>query len=490
VTAYSPRSVSSSPLEAVDGHEVYDVFTPTHPARLNFVERGEVNDQLVDALRTPGKQLIVYGESGSGKSSLLLKKLEETYPDHVTTRCHASMTFDQLLLSAFDKLDRYYVESRVRSTGREIKGGLSAEFARIRASVEAAASSSLTESMARVTPPQLTVQRLGEFMGEQELCWLIEDFHKMPTAQKVPLAQSLKVFSDLGTDYPHVKIIAVGATETAREVVEYDSDIRNRVSELLVPLMTDTEIARIVSSGATLLNVDMSALSTVIVQYSVGMPSVCHQLALNACLEKGIERTMAEEFIFEDVDFVPAAQRYVREASDTLKSTFDKALTSQKVRRYDNRRLILMSLARGKQSGMPYSDILDDIRRQYPQYPASNLTKYLTELQGSFRGSIIRKASDGRFRFTDPIFHTYAQVIFDIRPVERWTVLTDKNVMEVMFETVKSFTISLRSSEGIDIEPVESWTPSGTSGTTADGSHERAQTDTDSGTDPPNISGN
>ena len=49
-----------------------DVFTPTTPAKFAFVERQALNDQLVDALRTPGKQVVVYGPSGSGKTTLLV----------------------------------------------------------------------------------------------------------------------------------------------------------------------------------------------------------------------------------------------------------------------------------------------------------------------------------------------------------------------------------------------------------------------------------
>ena len=46
------------------------------------------------------------------------------------------------------------------------------------------------------------------------MCWVVEDFDKMPAAQKVPFAQSLKIFSDISTDYPDVKTVTIGATET------------------------------------------------------------------------------------------------------------------------------------------------------------------------------------------------------------------------------------------------------------------------------------
>ena len=47
------------------------IFTPSSPAIQNFVEREtSVNNQITDALRTTGKQIVVYGHSGSGKTTL------------------------------------------------------------------------------------------------------------------------------------------------------------------------------------------------------------------------------------------------------------------------------------------------------------------------------------------------------------------------------------------------------------------------------------
>jgi ABC-type uncharacterized transport system fused permease/ATPase subunit len=114
-----------------NAHSIYSVFTPTTPARLNFVPRKQVNDQLVDALRTPGKQLVIYGETGSGKSTLLSKKLEELYSGHITTRCHASLTFDQLLLDGFDQLDEYYIEGKNTTADRRMSASIVANFSRI-----------------------------------------------------------------------------------------------------------------------------------------------------------------------------------------------------------------------------------------------------------------------------------------------------------------------------------------------------------------------
>jgi ABC-type lipoprotein export system ATPase subunit len=75
----------------VEVYRTRDVFTPTTPARVAFVERNTVNDRLVNALTTPGKQIVVYGHSGSGKTTLLVNKLNQVYEQHLTTRCMKGM---------------------------------------------------------------------------------------------------------------------------------------------------------------------------------------------------------------------------------------------------------------------------------------------------------------------------------------------------------------------------------------------------------------
>ena len=97
-----------------------DVFTPASPAKIAFVEREKINNKLVSALKMPGKQIIVYGHSGSGKTTLLVNKLKQLYENHITTRCMKGLTFDQLLIDAFDQLDRYFVAEKQKSLSSSI----------------------------------------------------------------------------------------------------------------------------------------------------------------------------------------------------------------------------------------------------------------------------------------------------------------------------------------------------------------------------------
>ena len=391
---------------------VFEVFTPTTQARVNFVERDAVNNRLVDALRTPGKQIVMYGESGSGKSTLLQRKLEQLYESHITTRCSAASTFASILLDTFDQLDTHYVESRSSGTSAAKKSSLRVDLAKIKAAYEQQVGSSTGSTTKRAVPLQLTTQRLAELMGMENLCWIIEDFHKVPAQEKVPLAQAFKIFSDMGAQYPALRIVAIGATDAAREVVEYDREMANRVAEILVPLMTDAELITILDNGAQLMNCSLETLKSDIVRFSSGLPSVCHHLALNACLSAGLEVEAADMQVLGNDHLKEAISRYVDESSDTVKGVFDQALRRYRIRKYDNCRMILAAVARGGPNGMQNGEIYSAIREDHPEYPQSNLTTYLRELTSEDRGRILTQGVDGRYRFAEPLYYAYAQALF------------------------------------------------------------------------------
>lgn len=389
-------------------HSAYLVFTPTTQATLNFVERPAVNDQLVDALRTPGTQVIVYGETGSGKSTLLKNKLDQLYEGHITTACTSETTFDQLMLSAFDSISPYFLASIQASTEVTIAAGLGAVFHGIKAGVDATNRTSQSETSTRAVPIQLTPERLGEFLGELGQCWVIEDFHKVAPDEKQKLAQCLKVFCDLAQRYQYTKIVAIGATATAREVIQYDPEMANRVGEIEVPLMTDAEITAIIEGGEKYLNVDFSAIRDSIIAYSMGVASICHQLCLNICTSNDVYSTANPRVSFDDSHLQIALKKYVRDTSDTLKSHFDVALKRYRVVKYDNARLILSALVTFPFSGALFGEILTKIREDVPDYPTGGLTNYLQRLQLASNGGIVRCDHENRYRFVDAFHHLYA----------------------------------------------------------------------------------
>ena len=131
----------------------------------------------------------------------------------------------------------------------------------------------------------------------------------------------------MAIDYPELKLVAIGAVGTARQVVEYDNEMNNRVAEIFVPYMNNYEIELIINTGEKLLNLKYpSSVKDKIIRYSCGLPSICHQLCLNICTGRGIYKTSKDKFYFKNEDFDNAIEKFVEEKSDTFKANFDRAV--------------------------------------------------------------------------------------------------------------------------------------------------------------------
>jgi energy-coupling factor transporter ATP-binding protein EcfA2 len=391
-----------------------EVFTPSAPAKACFIERDSINRRLVNALQTAGKQLVIYGHSGSGKTTILQNKLFQLYENHITTRCMAGMTFEQVLLDAFDQLAPYYIAESSHSSKSNISASIQATYLGIKSTIGSHLESMTAEKFERFLPPQLTAQNLSKFIGESKCCWVLEDFHKVNENEKERLSQVMKVFMDQAAEYPDLKIIAIGAVDTARQVVDYDPEMKNRVSEILVPLMTDLELQQILDKGQSLLNINFdSALADSVVKYSSGVASTCHAIALSCCEVENIDDTQSATYYIDKGILEKALRLYIEDSADTLKSAFDRAFSSLKKTKFDNYKIITEALTHFDQEGAEKSDILSQIENNHRGYPATNLGYCLGELQTRARGNLLRFDSESRkYSFSDPVFRAYALALF------------------------------------------------------------------------------
>ena len=266
------------------------------------------------------------------------------------------------------------------------------------------------ENRGKVTP-----QTLGRFLGAQQACWVLEDFHKIDDSEKAQLSQLMKVFMDLSDEYPDLKIIALGAVDTARQVVDYDHEMRNRVAEVHVSLMTEQEISSIIAKGEAALNISFNPeIKRLVTRHSNGLASVCHHLCLNMCNAAGVMQTVAgDPFHLTREHCESAIKTYVDEASDSIKSAFDKALKKRRKTQYSNAHLILDAVSALADGGAARADIHNRIRRTESKYPEANLKYLLPKLCTLEYGGILRYDSNsGLYSFSDPIYRAYALAHF------------------------------------------------------------------------------
>lgn len=284
--------------------QVDEVFTPASPAIFTFVERRLVNKRLVRALRTPGMQIILYGHSGCGKTTLMQNKLFQVYERHITTRCMKDTTFDKSILDAFDQLTEFYLDEVTVSDKTTTIGNLSKNFALIKAKLERTKETSTSSNIKRILPPQLTPQSLANFLGTAGYCWILEDFHKLSDNEKKKFTQLMKVFMDSALEHKTLKLVLIGAEESARQVIQTEPEMKGRVAEIHVPLMSRREISYIVIKGFSLLNIGIKDDDLIkdIIYHSSGLAAICHKLCSLMCEIIGVTETVGDPRDVKEID--------------------------------------------------------------------------------------------------------------------------------------------------------------------------------------------
>lgn len=232
-------------------------------------------------------------------------------------------TVESLMIDAISQLAPFYESEKsvAQKTSKEVQ--IESTFFEIKTGLKGSSNSESTAKSSKLVPPQLNAHNLARLLGIRGLCWVIEDFHKVEALEKQKLSQVMKIFMDCGAEFPQLKIITLGAVQTARQVVEYDDEMRNRVSEIEIQLMEPEEILQIINTGERRLNIEFPPnIKKLICKYSGGLPAVCHQLCLNACNAHGLVSTCLSTEKITTEDMRKAVETYVEETSDSIRSRF------------------------------------------------------------------------------------------------------------------------------------------------------------------------
>ncbi|MEV8172674.1 ATP-binding protein [Microbacterium sp. NPDC077486] len=406
--------VSASPRR--QSYSLGEVFTPGQPADKGFVSRPQQEADLQNILVERGTQILVWGESGAGKSSLVRNVLKNVGQASITTRCEATTTYEQVLSSAFDRMNamaesgRSNQDNQTVSASTDIGGPVSPVTLQAGVSTEVGS----TTDYARVVPAQLTSEALAVRLGAKGLVWVIEDFHKVSPETRTRLADAMKVFSDESANFPQLRMIVLGVAETAGEILRAPSNMGGRLADIPIPPLDDDELGLLLDKGNDLLNVDFGAVRNRIIKHSVGVASITHALARECCTAVGVLETSRKR-MYVTVDALEIAKSaYSRTRGGNMKEDFDVALEVTQTRKYHNYAIILRAVAALPERGATHAQILAKIREDLPDYPAGNLTTYLRKLQSEERKALIRKTSEGLFRYNRPLQHAYAILRFKL----------------------------------------------------------------------------
>ncbi len=310
-------------------------------------------------------------------------------------------------------MNRFYISEKTSNSQYSVSKELKAEFKSIVSKINTTITESFSERMVKIVPPQLTSQKLSVFLGEIDCIWIIEDFHKVKEDEKKRIADVVKVFIDTANDLQKVKIVCIGAVGTARELIDLDNNLNNRVAELLVPLLTDNEIENIVTKGFEIMNINIDrSLRDKIVYYSNNLASITHQICYDLCYHSKIKKNRLFPKKLRSDSFKVAVNSYVRKNSDTFTKIYDTVLCQT----YGWN--VLKTFEHLDKENLSINEILNNIpSAKRPNVP--DLENYLEQLGSAEYKEIIRyDRNSKKYSIASPFFRAFLKMKFALEKSE------------------------------------------------------------------------
>ncbi|MFJ6155758.1 AAA family ATPase [Pseudarthrobacter sp. NPDC092184] len=398
-----------------------DVFTPrTIVTAAMFERRNEpdlgglpgLQDSLQDALRERGGQVLLYGDTGVGKSSLLKYAAEEEMLDFVLVECNTGMSYDDILESAIRQMvDVKEISRTVKVSGSvEITGeGGIPWITKLTGKIKGEAGRDKTFEVL----DKAAIDVLTSAMDQADK-WLIvlDNFQNIKdVAVRERVAQGMETLSDragrsAGRDY---KFVVIGIASDAATLLGDSRSYGRRTTELGVPRMPDDEIAEILRRGFEILEINVDDdLIDELVFFSDGFPYFAHLLGLE--LARAARRAGVD--VVEDATVDLALKRAAKAVSssyaDRLRRAYEAGGDVQP------RKRILGLLAKSNERVWTGSDVVDLWEATYDKRPNySFLHSALGQLSDEKYGNVLARTGPKRryvFTFSDPHLRPYLRI--------------------------------------------------------------------------------
>ncbi len=354
-----------------------DVFGVRSKLIASYIEREEVDELFNDALRH-GNEIIVYGSSKQGKTSLLLKNLRED--QYVKVECSPQTEPIDIYNSILRQCGIAFVESETLSAEYEHGGkaggnlkvkvpvlgelGVNGELAdkATEASTQVTRYIEYNLALAQDVAELLRANGVGKYL-------VLENFHYLPTEVQEKLAFDLRAFQDQG-----VIFIILGIWREANRLVQFNGDLLDRITEVPVEPWEHEDFKRVIQKGALLLNVDFSAVEDDLIEAAFDSIGVVQELCKHACLAAGVDVTSKDRIEIDKSHLEVAIKRKADEYgvrhirnfesfSDVVRKTSNQSGKPSLAFPYYFIRVLLTTDFQSLEQGLSRGALLDEIRK-------------------------------------------------------------------------------------------------------------------------------
>lgn len=271
-----------------------DVFGVKSTLVHSYVERDLVDARFIAALNS-SNEVVVYGSSKQGKTSLILKHLaNESY---VKVECSPQTQPVDIYKSILRQLNIRYIDTETTEEGLEHGGKISTGF-KVKipffgdtggdADVSDNSTTRTMRSEQCIEYNLSLAQDLSELLNTNKCKKFIvlENFHYLSIDVQEVLAYDLRIFQD-----HHIVFIILGIWREANRLAQFNGDLLDRVTEVPVEPWERDDFHRVIQAGEKLLNVDFSKVREKIIDESFDSVGVVQEICKLCCLKAGITET-------------------------------------------------------------------------------------------------------------------------------------------------------------------------------------------------------
>lgn len=253
----------------------------------SYIEREQVDGFFQNALNL-NKQIVVYGSSKQGKTSLIKKhlKLDNT----ISIQCSPLMNLVDVYSSVLRQNDiQILTESSEQETvHREASGSAKAKIKiPLIAEIEAGASGTAGKDTTKVNQFRTVEYNLSLAQDISEILKsinfqkyiILDNFHYLEESVQKQFAFDLRIFQE--TD---IRFIILGIWRERNRLTQFNGDLQDRVVEVAVEPWEKQDFEKVLEKGSGVLNADFSQISDELCQSSFDSIGVFQELCKETCL--------------------------------------------------------------------------------------------------------------------------------------------------------------------------------------------------------------
>jgi nucleoside-triphosphatase THEP1 len=288
------------------GAQLREAFTPTRPKQDGtlFSGRFKQMQRIIAAIEEERAHVVIYGERGSGKTSLanvLAAKSAEAGYFVLRFACSSELSFTDIFRGFLRRMPATLLADGVGAISR----------ARV-------------ENFDQLVPAQLGVPELIttlERVHDRHVILIIDEYDRVTAEDtKAKFAELIKNMSDAAAP---VTLVIIGVADNVRELLGKHPSLQRSVVTVPMPLMTRREIDGIIAAGEEKSGLRFETwVRQAIVEFAQGLPYHAQLLGLFAA--RHAIRRQSPRVEREDLRY--AIQRVAEEAEPRLKEAYDLAI--------------------------------------------------------------------------------------------------------------------------------------------------------------------